>query len=62
VLAKVAEYLEAGVSVVLVLDDKTRSAHVFHTDGTHRMLGPDDELTFPALLPEFRVIVRRFFE
>ena len=62
VLAKVAEYLEAGVLVVLVLDDKRHSAHVFEAEGTHRMLGPDDELTLPDLLPEFRVIVRRFFE
>ena len=61
-LAKVAEYLEAGVLIVLVLDDKHHSAHVFDAEGTHRMLGPDDELTFPDLLPDFRVIVRRFFE
>ncbi len=61
VLAKVAEYLEAGVLIVLVLDDKHHSAHVFDAEGTHRMLGPDDELTFPDLLPEFRMIVRRFF-
>ncbi len=62
VLAKVAEYLEAGMLVVLVLDHKRLSAHVFDADGTHRMLGPDDELTFPDLLPEFRAIVRQFFE
>ena len=62
VLAKVAEYLEAGVLVVLVLDHKRLSAHVFDAEGTHRMLGPDDELTFPNLLPGFRVIVRQFFE
>src|SRR5262249_46785063 len=62
VLAKVAEYLESGVTAMVVLDDQRRSAHVFNADGSHRMLGPDDELTFPELLPEFRVIVRRFFE
>ncbi len=61
-LAKVAEYLEAGVLIVLVLDDKSRSAHVFDAEGTHRMLGPDDELTLPDLLPGFRVLVRQFFE
>ncbi len=62
VLAKVAEYLEAGVSFVLVLDDERRSAHLFGAEGMHRMLGPDDELTLPELLGEFRVPVRRFFE
>ena len=46
-LAEVAEYLEAGVLIVLVLDDKHHSAHVFDAEGPHRMLGPDDELTFP---------------
>ncbi|MFI5461324.1 MAG: Uma2 family endonuclease [Isosphaerales bacterium] len=62
VLGKVAEYLEAGVSVVVVLDDDRRLAHVFGADGTNRMLGPDDELTLPEWLGEFRVVVRRFFE
>src|SRR5262249_42266571 len=62
VLAKVAEYLGAGVSIVVVLDDNRRSAHVFGADGMHRMLGPDDELTLPELLGDFRVAVRRFFE
>src|SRR5262249_44413617 len=47
VLAKVAEYLAAGVSIVVVLDDKRRSAHLFDDDGRHQMLGPDDELTLP---------------
>jgi Uma2 family endonuclease len=62
VLQKVGEYLEAGVLVVIVLDDERRSAHVFDADGPNRMLGPDDELTLPGLLGEFRVAVRRFFE
>jgi Uma2 family endonuclease len=61
-LAKVAEYLEAGVSVIVVLDDEHRTAHVFSTDGPNRILGPDDELTFPGLLGDFRVTVRRFFD
>jgi Uma2 family endonuclease len=62
VLAKVAEYLEAGVLIVVVLDDERRSAHVFGADGTNRMLGADDELKLPDLLGEFRVAVGRFFE
>ncbi len=61
-LAKIAEYLEAGVSTVVVLDDQHRSAHVFGDDGTHQVLGPDDELAFRALLGNFKVAVRRFFE
>lgn len=62
VLRKVAEYLEAGVTVVVVLDDARRMAHVFGADGTTRMLGADDELTVPDLLGAFRVAVRRLSE
>jgi Uma2 family endonuclease len=59
VLAKVAEYLDAGVSAVVVLDDERRTAQVFTADGT-RFLGPDDELTIPEVLPGFAVALRRF--
>lgn len=62
VLAKVAEYLEAGVTVVLVLTDDPPQARLFRADGTVRNLGPDDELTIPDLLPEFSAPVREFFD
>src|SRR5262249_45810191 len=62
VLAKVAEYLAAGVSVVLVLDDQRRGAHLFDDDGGHQMLRPDDELALPQFLGAFRIAVGRFFD
>jgi Uma2 family endonuclease len=62
ILTKVNEYLQAGVGMVVVLDPEPRTAHVFRSDQAPRELGPDDELTFPDLLGEFRVAVRRFFE
>jgi Uma2 family endonuclease len=62
VLAKVAEYLEAGTSAVVVLDDERRQAHVYRVDGATQVLGADAELTIPDLLGEFRVRVGRFFE
>jgi Uma2 family endonuclease len=62
VLAKVAEYLDAGTTVVLVLDDERRLAQVFRADGTTRLLGADDELSIPDVLGDFRVKVGRFFE
>jgi Uma2 family endonuclease len=62
VLAKVAEYLDAGTTVVLVLDDERRMAQLFPADGTTRSLGAEDELTIPDLLGEFRVRVGQFFE
>ena len=62
VLAKVAEYLDAGVGLVVVLDGEESSARVFHADGTTTTLGPDDAFAAPDLLPGFSVVVRRFFE
>jgi Uma2 family endonuclease len=60
-LAKVAEYLDAGVSVVVVLDDEETPAHVI-TAETNQILDADRALTFPDILPGFSCVVRRFFE
>jgi len=62
VLAKVAEYLDAGTTVVLVLDDERGLAQIYRADGTTRLLGALEELTIPDLLGDFRVKVGRFFE
>jgi len=59
---KVAEYLRVGVRAVCVLDDDTRSIHVFHTDRGSQVLNVDDEITLPEILGDFRVKVLRFFE
>ena len=61
-LAKVAEYLNAGTIVVVVLDDNRRLAHVYRADGTTRVLTADEELTIPDLLGDFHVRVGLFFE
>jgi Uma2 family endonuclease len=62
ILAKVAEYLNAGVLAVVVLDDDSRTALLSMVDQPPRRLGPDDELAIPEILPGFAVSVRRFFE
>jgi Uma2 family endonuclease len=62
VLAKVAEYLEAGTSAVIVLDDERRQAHLYRADGATQVLDADEELTIPDLLADFHVRVGRFFE
>ena len=62
ILVKVAEYLNAGVLAVVVLDDDSRTALLCMADQAPRRLGPDDELTIPEILPGFAVPVRRFFE
>ena len=62
VMAKVAEYLEAGVGVVCVLDDTSRTAQVYDPENPVRILNETDDLAFPELLPGFRVAVGRFFQ
>jgi Uma2 family endonuclease len=58
---KVAEYHLAGVRVVCVLDSEPKMAHLYYPSQPKLTLGPDEELTFPELLPGFRVLVRSLF-
>jgi Uma2 family endonuclease len=62
VLAKVAEYLNAGVAVVGVLDPDSRTLHLYEGDRPVRILTENDELTLPALLGDFRTVVRSFLD
>jgi Uma2 family endonuclease len=62
ILTKVGEYLEAGVTLVCVLDDRTESAHVYRADQPVQVFAPEQELTLPEALPGFRALVKRFFE
>ncbi len=62
ILAKVAEFLEAGVKVVCVLDEMTQTAHVYRGNEAAKVFTVDQELTFPEVLPGFGVKVERFFE
>lgn len=62
ILVKVAEYLAAGVKVVCLLDPDAQVAQIIEPDGPLRVLSAQDELTFPAVLGDFRVRVGRFFE
>jgi Uma2 family endonuclease len=62
VLAKVAEYLQAGVKVVCVLDDDPPTIYYYTPDQPERILEADAELVIPDVLPGFRVAIRRFFE
>ena len=60
-LTKVAEYLEAGVGVVSVLDPARSLVQVFEPDQPVRVLLEGDDIALPAILGEFRVPVARFF-
>lgn len=62
ILAKVAEYLEAGVSVVCVLDQMTERCNVYRNEEPVQVFAADQELAIPDVLPGFRIVVGRFFE
>jgi Uma2 family endonuclease len=59
---KVNEYLNAGVTLVCVLDEETRMAHLFPIDSPPRSVPADGELDLSEVLPGFRVPLRKFFE
>lgn len=62
VQVKMAEYLEVGVRAVCVVDDDTRSVHVFRPDHPMRVFNVADEFGLPEILGDFRVKVDRFFD
>jgi Uma2 family endonuclease len=59
---KVDQYLAAGVRVVWVVYPNTREVHVFREGGVASVLGADDILEAPDLLPRFAVPVGQLFE
>ena len=59
---KVTEYLNAGVTTVIVLDPGPGTAHVFSADDAPKMLSASDELVLAGILGGFRVRVGAFFE
>jgi Uma2 family endonuclease len=62
VLQKVAEYLNARVDVVCVVDFLAQTVRVYDSEGPERTLQAGDELTLPTILPGFRAPVEEFFE
>jgi Uma2 family endonuclease len=62
VLAKVAEYLAAGVLVVCVLDDDNTVLHLCCADRPPQKLTEQDDLRLPELHPDFSVPVAKLFE
>lgn len=53
-LEKVAQWLNAGVRLVWVVDSEKRTARVYRADGSEALLGPDDALDGEDVLPGFR--------
>jgi Uma2 family endonuclease len=60
---KVGEYLNADVTVVVLLDPGIDAATVYRqSEDIPQRFSNGDELTLPDVLPGFAVPVRRFFE
>lgn len=53
VLAKVAEWLQAGSRLVWVIDPDRRQARVYRADGSVYLLGPKDRLDGEDVFPRF---------
>ncbi len=53
-LAKVADWLSGGTSLVWVIDPERRQAHVYRQDGTEAVVPESDALSGEDLLPGFR--------
>jgi Uma2 family endonuclease len=60
--AKASEYLDAGTTVVIVLDPETESLAVFRENELPIRMHNSDQLTLPDVLPGFKVEAKKFFE
>jgi Uma2 family endonuclease len=58
---RAADYLKAGVTVVVVVDPPTASATAFRTGGRQDAFAAADTLTIPDVLPGFAVAVGSLF-
>jgi Uma2 family endonuclease len=61
-MEKIAEYLNAGVVVVCVVDPADKTAELHHSTRPAVTLTIDDELTLPEILPGFSLPLRRLFK
>lgn len=63
VLEKVAEYLNAGVGVVLVVDPEQRAVQAYEAERAVRIVGAGETLALPGVFGEaFAMEVGRLFE
>jgi Uma2 family endonuclease len=61
ILAKVVEYLDAGVLAVCVLDPGTQTARVYSEDQPEQRFTAEEELVVSEVLSDWRVPVGRLF-
>lgn len=61
ILSKVAEYFQAGVRVVWVIDPENRTISEFRPNSSVRVFQETDDLTNDDIIPGFRMPVRNVF-
>jgi Uma2 family endonuclease len=61
IVSKIGEFLELGTDVGVILDPDSKTAHLYQPDEAPRVLGGDELLEFPTVLPGFSVPVRELF-
>lgn len=61
VAEKVAQLLEAGTQLVVLIDSRTRTVALHHQSGAIERLTDTDTLTFGDVLPGFECSVRELF-
>ena len=59
--AKVAEYFQAGIRLVWVIEPATRTVYVYRAPNQVQVFGEAQESTGDDVLPGFRCPVRRLF-
>lgn len=62
VLSKVGDWLEAGTSLVWVVDPERRTTRVYRADGSQDLVVEAGRLDGEAVLPEFHYELRHAFE
>jgi len=62
VLMQVGEWLDAGVSLVWVIDAERRSGNVYRSDGSVGTIGSGDDLEGEGVLPGFSCSIAELFE
>lgn len=62
ILEKVVEYLNAGVTVVCVVDPTTETGRIYRSDRDEEQLKNGDPVTFEDILPGFSVPLKQLFE
>jgi Uma2 family endonuclease len=62
VLSKVGDWLQAGTSLVWVVDPERRTARAYRADGTQELVTDAGRLDGEAVLAEFQYELRRAFD